>query len=161
MQTTLPSVTRRPATPADEALLQELFLSSHPELMQLPPDVLAPLAGMQLRARNEQYAAAYPRARHEILVAGATDVGRLLVDHGPDAVRIVDVAVLPGHRGQGFASAALTDVSARAGGRPLRLSVWSENQGARRLYERLGFEVLDGDEDGYLEMQQSNSQEVC
>ena len=59
-----------------------------------------------------------------------------------DEIHINNVAILPGLRGQGIGTALMTRVFAEArrlGARRATLEVRTSNEGARRLYERLGF----------------------
>ena len=59
-----------------------------------------------------------------------------------DEIHINNVAILPGFRGQGMGTALMTHVFAEArrlGARRATLEVRTSNEGARRLYERLGF----------------------
>jgi ribosomal protein S18 acetylase RimI-like enzyme len=117
---------------------------------------------MQFRARQSQYAEAYPTAQTELILINGEAVGELIVDRSPNAVRIVNVTVVEAQRGAGIGSTVLREEieSAARVGIPVRLSVWSDNIGARRLYERLGFEVTT-ERNGYLEMQQVNATEGC
>ena len=71
-------------------------------------------------------------------------VGRLYVDVDDERVLIVDIALLPEHRGRGIGSALLAGVLAEADRRrlPTRLHVEPDNR-AQRLYRRLGFGVAD------------------
>jgi ribosomal protein S18 acetylase RimI-like enzyme len=155
---------RRPAGSADESLLRGLFADSRPDLALLAPEVREVLLDLQFRAQRSQYAVSFPDARHDILLADGVEVGRLLVEDTSDAVRIVDVTVGSAHRGRGIGSAALREViqEAERARLPVRLSVWSENRGARRLYESLGFEGVENPGSltvGYLEMQRPAFQE--
>ncbi|MDT4901750.1 MAG: hypothetical protein QOJ78_2680 [Pseudonocardiales bacterium] len=153
-------VTRRPVTFADTAFLRALFAESREDLMILPADVRDTLVDMQFRAQRRHYDEAFPLARHDLLVADGVDVGRLIVETSAIDVRIVDVVVQNAHRGRGIASAALAEVIAEADRerRSTRLSVWPDNGGARRLYERLGFAVTAATA-GYLEMHRSPTRE--
>ncbi|MCW2796403.1 GNAT family N-acetyltransferase [Nocardioides sp.] len=157
-------VLRRAAGPLDEDLLRALFADSRPDLAMLAPEVREVLLDLQFRAQRSQYAASHPLARHEILLVDGVAVGRLLVEDAHDVVRIVDVTVSRDHRCRGIGSAVLRQLSHEADetGRAVRLSVWSENRGARRLYESLGFvTVADAGArtGGYLEMQRAHVQE--
>lgn len=153
------TVKRRPATPADEGLLRDLFAETRADLSLLDPELRGTLVDLQWRAREREYAAVHPDAIREILVADGTDVGQLILADTADAVRVVDVSVHARHRGRGIGSSVLRDVTREAEhrGRRVRLSVWSENSGARRLYESLGFVAVEAPEDGagYIEMSRS------
>ena len=137
----------RPAGPGDEALLLALFRSARPELelLPLPPEHVEAMIGLQLEAQRSGYRASYPEAIDWVIEQEDRPVGRLLVDAGPP-LTVVDLAVLPEHRGVGAATGALRLVLADADARgvPARLRVRGGNP-AQRLYERLGF-VVDRDE---------------
>ena len=92
-----------------------------------------------------------------VLVSGATPVGYALAIEGTPT-HLVELAVAPAHRGVGHGSALLTEVCNRGG--ECRLTVRSDNDGARRFYERHGFRVETrlpayyGDDDGLLYVSQ-------
>ena len=61
-----------------------------------------------------------------------------------DEIHINNVAIRPAYRGRGLGTALMHHVLAEArrfGARRATLEVRSSNEGARRLYERLGFRV--------------------
>ena len=66
----------------------------------------------------------------------------------PEGAKVIDIAVLAAHRGQGVATQVLSDLH---GGADVKLPVFGSNVDARRLYERLGFKVT-GDTGGYVSM---------
>jgi ribosomal protein S18 acetylase RimI-like enzyme len=70
--------------------------------------------------------------------------GRLYLFRGDREIRIVDIALLPEHRGNGAGSSLLRDVLAEAdaGGKRVTIHVERANP-ALRLYERLGFSIAE------------------
>lgn len=68
---------------------------------------------------------------------------RLIPNPGPDVLYVSVLAVEPGSRGQGIGSVLLERLMAAADWMNLgvALDVGLENDIARRLYERLGFQV--------------------
>ncbi len=76
-----------------------------------------------------------------MIVAGGRPAGRLYVARWEDEIRIVDIALLPEHRGNGLGTALLRELieEADAAGKPLSIHV-EQNNPARPLYDRLGFE---------------------
>ena len=74
---------------------------------------------------------------------GDQPVGRFFVHRGADAIRVVDLGLLPEYRSQGIGSALLKAVLEEAdeAGMPIRLHAESFNR-AMKLYERLGFRAV-------------------
>lgn len=156
--TVAPAVVCRAVDDADLAFTTALHHACRrPELAAagLDDGIVQLLLDQQLHARDASY-----RTRHGLddrIIETVTDgtvvpVGRLTVDDGPQGLRVVDLAVLPAWRGQGVATAALASTIARYAGRAVSLRVRHGNP-ALRLYERLGFVVVDSDElDLHLEL---------
>ena len=94
--------------------------------------------------QRSHFAANFDPAASHIVVALGRDVGQLSVEERPDELYLSGIYLLPAYQGQGLGSQMLRDVlaSARQTRRPVRLQVLVGNP-ARRLYERLGFEVID------------------
>lgn len=143
----------RSAQTEDEPFLFRLFAESQEHLaaFRSNAELYRSLIETQYRGRKQSYAAEYPRAADAILClrdeAGkALPVGRMLVDCAPGRWRIVDIAVLAAHRGQGLGNWALRlcQGQSQAAGARLALAVRPENR-ARRLYERLGFRATHED----------------
>jgi ribosomal protein S18 acetylase RimI-like enzyme len=131
----------RPFLPADLPFLQALYDSTRVREMALipwPERQKQAFLRQQLSARETHYAAAHPQGAHDVVVVEGCDAGRLLVDSTPVEVLVVDIALLPQHRGRGVGTRLLHQVLVQAGDRPVRLHVDPENV-ARRLYVRLGF----------------------
>jgi GNAT superfamily N-acetyltransferase len=151
MSGTLLHLTTRPATAADQPLLQRLFaVGCAPDLsaLQLTPELLDQIIGMQYRAREVSYAASAQNATDHILtLADGTAVGRHLLDLRSDSIRTIDIAVLPEFRKQRIGAWALHEAQLQAArlGLPYRLSVRNTNP-ARRLYLRQGFSVIAQDD---------------
>jgi ribosomal protein S18 acetylase RimI-like enzyme len=68
-------------------------------------------------------------------------VGRIVIDRAGNEFRLVDIALLPEHRGRGLGTALIQNLQreAAAAKKPVRLSVL-KGERAFRLYQRLGFE---------------------
>lgn len=89
---------------------------------------------------NEQF----PNSEFQVVMLGDQPIGRLYVGWWKDGVRLIDIALLPGYRNQGIGTALIEDVmrAARGAGMPVRLHVERLNP-ALRLYERLGFQIIE------------------
>ncbi len=98
----------------------------------------------QFEAQDRHYRAHYTHASFDVIVAAGEPVGRLYVARWPEEIRLIDVALLPERRGGGVGTAVLADLQreAAASAKPLRIHVERYNR-ALRLYERLGFRVIE------------------
>jgi ribosomal protein S18 acetylase RimI-like enzyme len=74
----------------------------------------------------------------------AAPAGRFYVHRGESEIRIIDIALLPEHRGNGIGSALLRALlsEADAGGKSVTIHVERLNP-ALRLYKRLGFALAE------------------
>lgn len=78
-------------------------------------------------------------------------IGRLYLDRWEEEIRLVDIALLPEHRGSGRGTAILERVLAEGRERRLPVSIHVEyNNPALRLYRRLGFRHVDSNGIYYL-----------
>ena len=80
-----------------------------------------------------------------IIEADGRDAGCLWVESSPDSIYLADFQVLPELQGRGIGTSVLRGLIAEATARgvPVELSVLHANPRARRLYERLGFTVVE------------------
>jgi ribosomal protein S18 acetylase RimI-like enzyme len=147
-------LTWRRGAAVDEPLLFALFAASKaPEFapLGLSAQQLQPLLDMQFRARQQAYAQTYPAAVDMILcLENGTPVGRHLVERQTNCYRCVDLAILPDHQNHGIGTWAVRQIQQLSALESVsfRLCVARTNP-ALRLYERLGFIRVSGDELSY------------
>ena len=100
---------------------------------------------MQLEAQCRHYTMHFPRSEHMMIQRGGCPVGRIWVHRGATEIRLLDVSLLVEHRGQGTGTYLIRQLQseARRAKLPLHHSVDVANEGARRLYERLGFKPVE------------------
>jgi ribosomal protein S18 acetylase RimI-like enzyme len=145
----------RPATSADEPFLLNLFATTRSDelaLMNWDENQKEAFIAMQFKAQSRQYDLSYPQAHNSIILWNDAPIGRLLLDRGEREFTLVDVALLPSHRGAGIGTHLIEDLllEAAAAGKPVKLNVWHSNP-AKKLYQRMGFSAAN--EDGvYCEM---------
>jgi ribosomal protein S18 acetylase RimI-like enzyme len=141
----------RHVTPEDDAFLFELYATTRPDIasLGLPGAQQDMLLRMQWLAQRQGYAARHPHAEHRLVLVDERPAGRLWVAREPAELRLVDISLLPAHRGSGLGTTLLRALQqeATAAGMPLRLSVARDNP-ARRLYARLGFTPVEAMEAG-------------
>lgn len=108
---------------------------------------------MQFTAQQLWYESAYGEAEHQIIERDGMAIGRLLALRRAGAVLLVDIALLPDHRGQGIGAELIGQLAQQCHQEkvPLRLQVMKGNP-ALRLYQRLGFSKT-GEDQMYIQME--------
>ena len=99
---------------------------------------------MQFDAQDAWWRENYAEASFDVILADGEPAGRLYVHRGPSEIRIVDIALLPEHRGGGIGTSLLRELFTEAdeSGKSVTIHVERMNP-ALRLYERLGFTVAE------------------
>ena len=148
---------RRAARPADEPFLRRVHAQSRPDLAQLPEPARGRILELQWTAQRHQYRTDAPGSSEQVIELDGVPIGRCWVSTGPGAHRLLDLAIALPYRRHGHGTRVLRELQAGAGGAgvPLRLRAWAANDGALRLYRRLGFATVggpDGHGDGYVEL---------
>ena len=133
----------RHITDADLPFLAKLYASTRAEELAPVPWSDAEKAAFldaQFRAQHAHYQAYYPNADWLIASHQACDIGRLYIERWPTQHRIIDIALLPEHRGKGLGEVLLRDLLDEAAGVGKAVSIHVEKLNpAMRLYRRLGF----------------------
>jgi ribosomal protein S18 acetylase RimI-like enzyme len=143
----MPSLAVRPVTSDDREFLQRVYAGTRAEeLARTGWDEAqcAAFVAMQFEAQDRHYRQHFPRADYGVIEwaeAGApVPVGRLWIDRRPDAIHVLDISLLPEHRGRGLGTQCLRRLMAEARARGAALTIQVEQfNPARSLYERLGF----------------------
>lgn len=150
------SVTLRPAGPDDREFLLRAYAGTRAdELRAVPwPDaVKEAFVRQQFEAQDRHYRAHYTGASFDVIEVDGVPAGRFYVLRGPAGIRVMDIVLLPEHRGRGLGERLLRGVldEAASAGVPVTIHVEKTNR-ARRLYERLGFRDAE-DRGAYLLME--------
>ncbi|HVF75251.1 MAG TPA: GNAT family N-acetyltransferase [Acidimicrobiales bacterium] len=103
----------------------------------------------QFDAQAADYRRRFPESRTLVVERSGAAVGRLYLAEDDTTLHVLDVALLPEHRGHGIGGALLQWIIGH--GKRVSLSVGKWNP-AQRLYARLGFEVV-ADDGAYLAME--------
>jgi ribosomal protein S18 acetylase RimI-like enzyme len=98
----------------------------------------------QFQAQHAHYQQYYPQADWLVTAREGEDIGRLYIERWPSQHRIIDITLLPAHRGSGLGAALLRDLQdeAAACGKAVSIHV-EKNNPAMRLYRRLGFATAE------------------
>jgi ribosomal protein S18 acetylase RimI-like enzyme len=137
----------RPATASDQLFLAQLFESTRQDLhlIDQSAEATAELMDLQFRAQTQGYGQQFPNAMYFVIEKHHEAIGKVTLDFGSNEIRLVDIALLPKARGQGFAASVVQSLQLAASkvGTPMTLTVLSQNLPAKQLYARLGFQPAD------------------
>jgi ribosomal protein S18 acetylase RimI-like enzyme len=148
---TLAHLSTRPVTAADEPELRAIYQSIRAtELAAVgwPAGAIETFCNQQYDMQQAHYSQVYAGADHRAVVDhDGSVVGQLMVHVGATTHTIVDIGLLPEHRGNGCGTRLLTQVieSADQLGVAVELTVDCHNP-AEALYRRLGFEPISSTE---------------
>jgi ribosomal protein S18 acetylase RimI-like enzyme len=137
----------RPATPDDVPFLRYLYgTTREDEMLRLAwtEEQKSEFLDMQFSAQKRHYEEFYAECEFLVIELEGERIGRLYIDRGETIIEIVDIALLPHHRGRGIGRVLLEEIieEGRTSGRKVRIYVEHYNP-ARHLYDRLDFRHID------------------
>ncbi|MBI3826611.1 MAG: GNAT family N-acetyltransferase [Candidatus Rokubacteria bacterium] len=129
----------RPATAADLSFLTEAFLIS------LRDAITAARGCWDEVLERAQFHEQLDIGGTRIIVSAGREVGFVTAVASATEVFLHTLCILPQHQGRGIGTAVTREVmsGARRRGLAIALTVLKTNPSARRLYERLGFVVVE------------------
>jgi ribosomal protein S18 acetylase RimI-like enzyme len=148
------SITTRPVLPQDDDFIYKVYASTRAEELALVPwteEQKDAFVRMQFELRERQYRAEYPEAVTEMILCDGIPAGTMITLKMADAIRLVDIALLPHFRGAGIGATILRRLHKE--GKKISLHVLKQNP-AMHLYSRLGF-VSVNEDSMYLQMEWS------
>ncbi len=142
------ALTLRSVTQADLEFLYRVYAGTREDEMKLLPwsnDEKEAFLRSQFQFQQQHYRQSYPDATFAIIVVGNDEIGRLYVQRRVEEILIIDIALLPEHRGKGIGSRIVRDLLQEASetGRSVVIHVSKTNAAAISLYQRLGFEPVE------------------
>lgn len=145
------TVRLRPESPSDESFVRRLIIETIAEELGAaawPEPMRNHLLGIQNKGRRQSDRLRFPGSASYIIEASAEDAGWLVTTTLPDEMWLDEIMVLSVLRGNGIGTSVIRGVLAVAAQKqiPARLNVNTTNHAAIRLYERLGFRPIDGNE---------------
>ncbi|TBU72811.1 GNAT family N-acetyltransferase [Pseudomonas daroniae] len=133
----------RPISATDMDFLRHLYATTRADEMahtQWDETTIAHFLAQQFDTQHRYYQAHYPDAQFLLIENGDRPIGRLYLSWGPSNLQIIDIALLPEHRGLGIGSHLLHELIERADALGLSIGLYVETYNpALRLYRHLGF----------------------
>jgi ribosomal protein S18 acetylase RimI-like enzyme len=130
----------------DEPFLFQVYAHTRVEELALTnwdPATRQAFLTMQFQAMRRGYRDMFPTGDFSIIELAGQPAGRMIVDRGPAAFRVVDIALLPEYQNRGIGTFLMQRIcsEAAAHGQVVRLSVL-KNSRAVRWYDQLGFRKI-------------------
>ena len=146
----------RPSLPDDRDFLFRLYASTRMEEIRgfgWTAVQQEAFLRMQFNAQQQWYQATYSTAENQIIQKDHEPIGRMIVQRGAGTWRLLDISLLPEHRGQGIGGELIRCLikDCVVAGAMLQLQVVNTNP-AQRLYARLGF-IKTGQDQIYTQME--------
>lgn len=147
-------ITFRKMRPTDQRFLHRLYASTRADEMADVPwsdEEKVQFLKMQFEAQHTFYTEQFTEADFLIVQRDGKSIGRVYLDEREEEIRLIDIALLPEHRGQGLGGKLMHDIlaAAKAVGKAVRIHVEQFNP-AMRLYDRLGFKKIQDEGPYYL-----------
>ncbi len=144
-------VQRRRESAADEPFLRRLIVDTIAQELGAaawPEPVRSSVLDMQYASRRGARAGSHS----EIVSVDGQDAGWIAIRETDHEIRLVEIMIAADFRGRGIGTRVIGEAldSARNSNKPLRLNVNVTNAPAIRLYERLGFLRIGGNEVQHL-----------
>ena len=110
--------------------------------------------GWQEEWQREYFDRKFDPLRRQIIQVQGQDIGVIAIEERDDELYVALIEILPEFQSRGIGTRLLgqTIDSAHRMGRPIALHVLKSNEPARRLYERLGFIIVEDDEEHRCKM---------
>jgi ribosomal protein S18 acetylase RimI-like enzyme len=142
------ALTFRPIAEADLEFLYRVYASTRQDEMALMPwgdDEKNAFLRSQFQFQQQHYRQSYSDATFAVVMVGDNEIGRLYVQRNEDEILVIDIALLPEHRGKGIGGRILQDLLQEASetGKPVGIHVLKANGSAISFYQRLGFEKVE------------------
>jgi RimJ/RimL family protein N-acetyltransferase len=146
----------RPSLPEDRDFLFRLYASTRVEEIRglgWSADQQEAFFRMQFNAQQQWYRTTYSAAENQIIEKDHEPIGRIIVQRDAGVWRLLDISLLPEHRGQGIGGELIRALIKDCGAARavLHLQVVNTNP-AQRLYTRLGF-IKTGQDQIYTQME--------
>lgn len=143
----------RHATHADLPWLCRLYASTRADelaAVHWPENLQQAFLQDQFALQHRHYLAHYADSDFLVIQGRQGPMGRFYLQRAAPDHLLVDITLLPEERARGIGTAliAAAQDDARQHGRGMQLHVLRHNAAARRLYERLGFAVTGGEDEG-------------
>lgn len=137
----------RPALMGDKPFLEILYKDVRPDLNLIDDDqeLVKDVVTQQYQLLQEGAGSQHPNALYYVIEKDGESIGGLIVDFGPNEIRVVCLAFIKAAQGKGYSKCVLQALQlvGKKVGAPLSLVVQNSNLNALRQYQGLSFEPVE------------------
>ena len=129
----------QPSTPEDESWLEELRRAAYSDLF------IATWGGWDEARHQRHWTSCVEEGRISIIRQDGTSVGMVQIFDEGNSVEVAEIQILPEFQDRGIGTHVLRDIlkMAHSSRKSVTLSTGRMNARAIRLYQRLGFELVE------------------
>ncbi len=140
-------ITLRRITENDASFLRALYAQTRAEELAVTAwtdEFKRAFLDQQFNAQHTYYHEVFAGADFLLVQRDGVAIGRIYVYRASSEISVLDIALIPQSRNQGLGSALLGEVIAEAQHEGVRVALYVEaSNPARRLYDRLGFVLIE------------------
>jgi len=140
----------RPVTEEDRPFLERVYCTTREHEMSLVPwtdEQKLTFLRQQFDAQWVHYNIHYGSGVHSLILANGRSAGRVFIERQPSEILIVDIALLPEHRGNGLGARVIAPILAEASRENLAVTGLVERWNPScRFWHRMGFRLTPQDE---------------
>lgn len=137
----------RPSTTSDQPFLNKLYQSTRDDLNLVDgeDDFIVHLKEGQHEAQTVSYEDHFPDAMFFVIEYHQERAGRVILDFGPNEIRVIDISLITEARGKGLGTGIMRSFihCSEQTKIPLKLCVLTHNMQAKHVYAKLGFVLED------------------
>lgn len=141
------NISLRPATSLDRPFLTAVYTESRETELAATgwsDEEKSAFCSSQFEAQDAHYREHFPNCDFLVIEKNTQPIGRLYIDRRPDEIRLVDIALLNAQRGRGIGGRLIQGILDEAAKKGIMVRIHVERSNpARRLYDRLGFRVVE------------------
>jgi ribosomal protein S18 acetylase RimI-like enzyme len=140
-------ITLRPITENDASFLRDLYAQTRVKELAVTAwtdEFKRAFLDQQFNAQHIYYHEVFAGADFLLILRHGVAIGRIYVHRAASEISVLDIALIPQRRNMGLGSALLGEVIAEAQREGVRVALYVEaTNPARRLYDRLGFVLIE------------------
>lgn len=135
-----------PVSNEDQSFLLSLFLELKTDEFQfITEEQRIPLLNQQFIIQHQGYNSKYPQHEHFIVTLHNQKIGQVRINYGEHTIQLIDISIQKQFQSKGIGTSIINQLQQEANDclKSISLFVINTNLSAKRLYEWLGFQIVE------------------